>query len=582
MCPCSVTFFSPPLASVDPPTRLNSAPAEAAAGSIVVRRLAPVEIWLLGLLAALCVIGFTPSNSGLSIFSSLAARGLSLYMVGSVLRTKLPFEARVLWAMLGVALALDSASSFVFAQAAVTVPGAPGIGPIVNPFGDLLQLAGYGMTVIALLYVRAPRGPDRDWRVPTLDATSTVLALGALVWVYVITRSSPGAASSSLAERLLQGGYPLLDFSMLLALLAARVADRRPIAHRTFQLLSAYVLLVFMADASIGVGLYMIPERAFAFLVAGGLHGAAIFTMGWAALSARDTLTNDVARSVRPDRPSVGVPGRFTLARIRTVSVGLVFVMLLWEQVRTVGRDPWSLSVDFVLLVSSGVLGLTILARQALVSRRENEILEAYSRDLEKTVASRTRQLEEANRSLSALARTDALTGLPNRRHFDTALELSRAACRRGGTPLGLLLMDVDQFKRFNDRYGHQAGDDCLRLVATAIDSTVRRDSDSVARYGGEEFAVICSGTDLTGVERLAEDILRAVRTCAIPHETSNVCEVVTISIGGASLDPNSDLSLDDLIGIADQALYAAKEGGRDRFAAGTEEGNVRGDNRVS
>jgi diguanylate cyclase (GGDEF)-like protein len=438
------------------------------------------------------------------------------------------------------------------------------------------------MTVTALLYVRAPRDPDSDWRVPTLDAISTLLALGALTWVYVIRGSSLSGASSPLVERLLQGGYPLLDFSMLLALLAARVADRRRITHRTFQLLATYVLLVFAADAFIGVGSYLISERAFAFFVAGILHGAALFTVGWAALSARDTLVDDLAQSVTLHRPVPAVPRRSALSRLRTVSVGLVFVMLLWEQVRTLGSGPATMSLEFALLMSSGVLGLIVLARQALTSRREHEILETYSRDLEHTVNSRTRQLEEANRSLSALARTDALTGLPNRRHFDSTLALSGAACRRAGVPLGLLLLDVDHFKKFNDRYGHQAGDDCLRLVATAIDSAVRRDSDSVARYGGEEFAVICSGTDLPGVERLADDIRRAIHTCAVPHEMSDVGDVVTISIGGASLDPNSDLSLDDLVGIADKALYTAKQGGRDRFAAATEEEAVRRDTGAS
>jgi diguanylate cyclase (GGDEF)-like protein len=130
-----------------------------------------------------------------------------------------------------------------------------------------------------------------------------------------------------------------------------------------------------------------------------------------------------------------------------------------------------------------------------------------------------------------------------------------------------LILLDVDFFKRYNDAYGHLAGDDCLRQVAGAIKSVVRRPADLVARYGGEEFAIILPNTDIQGAVCVAQTMRQAVSNLAIPHSQSKVCGYVTVSLGVAGTVANLELSPQHLINAADAALYAAKKEGRDRVA---------------
>ncbi len=172
-------------------------------------------------------------------------------------------------------------------------------------------------------------------------------------------------------------------------------------------------------------------------------------------------------------------------------------------------------------------------------------------------------ELADANRRLQALAGQDGLTGLANRRIFDEALakEFRRAA--RKQKAVSLIMIDVDRFKIFNDRYGHPAGDDCLRRVAAVIAGTARRPGDVVARYGGEEFAVLLPDTDEAGAELTAQRVLQAVRGLKIRHE-GGPNGVVTISAGIASLVPAElDSPAEILIENADRALYRAKDSGR-------------------
>ncbi len=175
---------------------------------------------------------------------------------------------------------------------------------------------------------------------------------------------------------------------------------------------------------------------------------------------------------------------------------------------------------------------------------------------------------EIANKALDALARHDALTMLPNRRHFDEsiALEFKRAA--REMHPIGLIMIDLDHFKLYNDHYGHPMGDTCLRLVAGAIASVPQRPADLVARYGGEEIVVLLPNTDLPGTETVAELIVQAVRELQIPH-SGNLEGIVTISCGAAAFQPAHDPCIaEKLLERADQALYNAKRAGRNRAAS--------------
>ena len=199
-------------------------------------------------------------------------------------------------------------------------------------------------------------------------------------------------------------------------------------------------------------------------------------------------------------------------------------------------------------------------------------VLNAKIRALQRLESMRSKQLEmsrdlaSANRELEKLSRQDGLTGIANRRYFDSYLvtEVRRGARER--QPLSLILSDVDHFKAFNDCYGHQAGDDCLRRVAAALSSAGRRPADLAARYGGEEFAMVLPGTVLEGAIDVAQAVSRVIEGLAIPHARSAVNPKVTLSQGIVSLVPEKESACEDLIQHADHALYQAKQQGRNRY----------------
>jgi len=197
-----------------------------------------------------------------------------------------------------------------------------------------------------------------------------------------------------------------------------------------------------------------------------------------------------------------------------------------------------------------------VLERQSLVTNLEHK-----NHELELMSA----QLEAAQQQLEALTTIDSLTQINNRRYFDeTFLSEWNRLCRENH-PLSLVLCDVDYFKAYNDTYGHQAGDDCLRDIAQAIAKVVKRPADCVARYGGEKLAVILPNTDLEGAIQVAESIRTAIKTLAIPHRSSSVGEAVSVSVGVASQVPNDNVAPSILIEAADRALYVAKQQGCDR-----------------
>jgi diguanylate cyclase (GGDEF)-like protein len=174
-------------------------------------------------------------------------------------------------------------------------------------------------------------------------------------------------------------------------------------------------------------------------------------------------------------------------------------------------------------------------------------------------------QLEGVNQQLQHLSRSDVLTGVANRRHFHEQLQhvWRRAAHER--TPVSVLMLDVDHFKAYNDRHGHQAGDACLRQVAQAMAQSLRRPMDVIARYGGEEFVAILPGADVEVARQVAERVRQGLQDCAIEHLGSSVARVVTASIGVATVIPGSGQaeSPDHLVACADRALYEAKRASR-------------------
>jgi diguanylate cyclase (GGDEF)-like protein len=202
---------------------------------------------------------------------------------------------------------------------------------------------------------------------------------------------------------------------------------------------------------------------------------------------------------------------------------------------------------------------LRILCAQAITGIANARLYDS----LERRVAERTAQLEEANARLVALSITDGLTGLANRRHFDDVLRNEWARARRAGQPLAVLMIDVDYFKRYNDRYGHQRGDDCLIRVAQVLRGGARRAADLVARYGGEEFAVVLPNTGAAEAAEVGQALRAAVAGLAIAHEEAPGA-IVTISVGVASVDSHAVADTDALLQLADAALYRAKHLGRD------------------
>jgi len=172
---------------------------------------------------------------------------------------------------------------------------------------------------------------------------------------------------------------------------------------------------------------------------------------------------------------------------------------------------------------------------------------------------------KEAQAELERLATRDGLTSVANRRCFDQTLNTEWRRATRESRALSLLMIDVDYFKFYNDTYGHQGGDECLRRVAGAMSDVVKRSSDSVARYGGEEFAILLPATDPEGASLVAERIRAAIENLAMPHEKSEVADHVTVSIGVASAIVSSGGMPTQLVGVADAALYRAKHEGRNR-----------------
>ena len=167
---------------------------------------------------------------------------------------------------------------------------------------------------------------------------------------------------------------------------------------------------------------------------------------------------------------------------------------------------------------------------------------------------------------LFMLSQKDGLTGIANRRAFDTTLESEWRRARREKSSLSLFMIDIDAFKLYNDHYGHQEGDACLKQVAKALDEAFQRPGDFVARYGGEEFAIIVANGDAEGVAGQGEHLRRVVEAMNIPHEKSPASEFVTVSMGLATVVPGGESSVEGLIKAADEALYRAKDEGRNKL----------------
>jgi diguanylate cyclase (GGDEF)-like protein len=204
--------------------------------------------------------------------------------------------------------------------------------------------------------------------------------------------------------------------------------------------------------------------------------------------------------------------------------------------------------------VSEAVLSAKIRAMQRITQMRTSLVVLA-------------RELDSANQELKRLSASDGLTGIANRRFFDDYLSREWRRARRDNVSIALLMCDVDNFKAYNDTYGHQAGDDCLRQIAQTLTRMMERASDVVTRYGGEEFAIILPDTPLEGAAIVGEKIRLAIEALSLPHAGSPLA-FVSLSVGVAAITPTPQEVLQMLIKSADRALYRAKSLGRNQVCS--------------
>lgn len=210
---------------------------------------------------------------------------------------------------------------------------------------------------------------------------------------------------------------------------------------------------------------------------------------------------------------------------------------------------------DFVRNVNGQPIRMVFIIRDIT----ERKVTEQHIQEL-------IQQLEIEKNTAQRNSITDSLTGLSNRRYFDMVLEREYYRLKRSGATLSLIMLDVDHFKKFNDTYGHLVGDDCLQRIGTMLKTIVGRAPDIVARYGGEEFAVILPETESSGAGALAERIRKGVEGLAIAHSTSGTAEYVSVSLGVVSVYTASFISPKQIVALADEALYCAKNKGRNQI----------------
>lgn len=252
----------------------------------------------------------------------------------------------------------------------------------------------------------------------------------------------------------------------------------------------------------------------------------------------------------------------------RTRHIPIIFVTANHTESKHIFRGYDSGAVDYLFKPLDAQM-LLCKVRIFLEIHRQRQALQAKTRELDARIVELhqlQRELEEKNRQLQLLSSLDGLTGIPNRRQFDEMLGIEWNRMARERLPLSLVILDVDHFKLYNDRYGHLAGDSCLRRVANALAGLLRRPADMVARYGGEEFAAILPGTGLEGAKVVAESMRLAVASLGIEHQDSLVQSVVTVSLGLSAVVPLPGCAPADLLQAADQGLYQAKQEGRDRW----------------
>ncbi|TVZ39923.1 diguanylate cyclase (GGDEF)-like protein [Alteromonadaceae bacterium 2753L.S.0a.02] len=211
--------------------------------------------------------------------------------------------------------------------------------------------------------------------------------------------------------------------------------------------------------------------------------------------------------------------------------------------------------------------GIDVGGDDYLIKPVSQVILSAKIRAMERIINMRN-ELNRLNEELVRLSQKDSLTGLFNRRTFEEKSHENWRLATRSQEPVTMILLDIDYFKNYNDEYGHQAGDHCIRLVATALRRCLNRPGDVVARYGGEEFIAMLPNTPLEGARHVAEHIRKTIEALHIKHRASPVSDRVTVSVGATTTSYTTGIDLSKLISLADNALYQAKNDGRNKAIA--------------
>ena len=381
--------------------------------------------------------------------------------------------------------------------------------------GDYLYLASYPLTALGLAILVRRRTPG--WHLPSLlDAAILVTGAGLLFWVYLISPIHASTDGYGLSATLVTVAYPLMDLLVLtVAMFLVLGAGLRP---------PAYYLLVG------GLGANLVTDVIYTFQTLQGTYDGGLIDGGWllAYLLLGLAALHPSMRRLDERSPVAAPDATWSrLAALAGASLAAPFVLAVQY-----GRGA-DLHVP-VVVVTSSVLFLLVLARMALlvaVQRRE--------------------------------AITDALTGLHTRRFFEESLRMETERARRHGTSFGVLLLDIDHFKKVNDTYGHPGGDRVLCEVARRL-RAVSRAGDVVARYGGEEFGILLPGAGSDDMTAVAENVRLAIAGSPISVDGRTQL-AVTVSGGTAALPANGATGAEVVL-VADRALYHAKESGRNRI----------------
>jgi two-component system cell cycle response regulator len=454
-------------------------------------------------------LGEASDVAQLVLYSGLSLSAAVALAIG--IRRHKPAQAMAWWLLVAGQLATTTADVTFYVAHLFA-------GDVAYPnFADVLYLAAYPLTAAGLLLLVRARTPG--WDLPSvIDAAIVSISVGLVAWIFVISPAAT-ATEESMAARVVSTAYPTMD--VLLLAVAVRLMLGTGVRTTAFRLLIGSLTLVLAADAVYGVQTTLGTYETGALLDPVWMAGAALLGAAGLHPSMR-----------RITEPSAAAASDATNGRLAVLAVASIMAPATMLVQHALGADTHlavsaSTCIALFLLVLARMAGLVATQRHAAI--------------------------------------TDGLTGLRTRRFYEEGLRTEADRAARSGTPLAVLLLDIDHFKQVNDTYGHHGGDRVLCEVARRLRELVRP-GDLVARYGGEEFAVLLPHATPEQAVEVGERIRHGIATTPIAV-TSTTLANVTISVGCAAL-PAHCATCEDLVLTADTALYAAKEGGRNRVVS--------------